>query len=68
MLRHVRRYENFQRSNADDKLELPPAGGDDRWIGDLDRRTLFTYLFFSTCDGAVPVVRGGHVRGVEVEM
>ena len=56
VLTHVRTYENFLRSNLDPKIQLPPAGGNDRWISDLNRRTLFTYLLWSTCDSVVPVV------------
>ena len=56
VLTHVRKYDNFIRPNTDPKLVLPPPSGDDRWICDLNRRTLYTYLFVSTADGMVPVV------------
>jgi hypothetical protein len=56
VLSHTRRYDNFARANQDPKLVLPLKGGDDRWMADLDRTTLFTYIFFVTTDGAVPVM------------
>jgi len=52
----MQRYENFARANDDPKLILPINGGDDRWMADLDRSTLFTYLLFVTSEGAVPVI------------
>jgi ABC-type proline/glycine betaine transport system substrate-binding protein len=56
VLSHIRKYDNFARANQDPKVIMPPDGGDDRWIGDLSRGTLFTYMLFTTTDGVLPVI------------
>ena len=55
-LSHTRTFENFARSNTDDRFVIPPPNGDERWKASLSRRTLFPYLLFSDGVGMKPVL------------
>ena len=46
-LGHKRTLQNFSRRNTDSQLVLPPDGPASRWIADLSRQTLYTYLICS---------------------
>jgi hypothetical protein len=46
-LTYKRTYDNFIKASTDADIIFPPKFGDERWIADLKRGSLYPYLFFS---------------------